>query len=138
MPSLRSRLSRPRCWLSGMAVLAVVTAVEDADMAEAEACIKALQQAGMPQHLVSVVRLDCLTTLLAHQDLAGAMIDVSSAVKPLSAELLAAREGAILPLITAPAGPQLLHRLVTEKTITINTTAAGGNASLMTMADNIG
>ncbi len=117
---------------------AVITAVEEADLPEAEACIKALLQAGMPQHLLAVVRLDCLTTLLAHPDLDGAMVDVASAVKPLCAELLAAREGAILPLITAPAGPRLLQRLVTEKTITINTTAAGGNASLMTMADNMG
>ena len=53
-------------------------------------------------------------------------------------ELIAAREGAILPLITSPADERMLHRLVTEKTITINTTAAGGNASLMTMADNVG
>ncbi|WP_240219854.1 bifunctional proline dehydrogenase/L-glutamate gamma-semialdehyde dehydrogenase PutA [Rheinheimera hassiensis] len=117
---------------------AVVTAVEEADLAEAEACIKAFLQAGLPQHLLAVVRLDCLTTLLAHPDLAGAMVEVSSAVKPLCAALLASRAGAILPLITAPAGQRLLQRLVTEKTITINTTAAGGNASLMTMADNIG
>jgi RHH-type proline utilization regulon transcriptional repressor/proline dehydrogenase/delta 1-pyrroline-5-carboxylate dehydrogenase len=117
---------------------AVVTAVEEADLAEAEACIKALLQAGLPQHLLAVVRLDCLTTLLAHPDLAGAMVEVSSAVKPLCAALLASRAGAILPLITAPAGQRLLQRLVTEKTITINTTAAGGNASLMTMADNVG
>ena len=115
---------------------AVITAVEEAELGEAEACIKALQQAGMPAHLLAAVRLDCLTTLLAHPDLAGAMIDVHSAVKPLCTELLAAREGAILPLITAPAGQRLLQRLITEKTITINTTAAGGNASLMTMADN--
>ncbi|MDX3773331.1 bifunctional proline dehydrogenase/L-glutamate gamma-semialdehyde dehydrogenase PutA [Chromatiaceae bacterium AAb-1] len=114
---------------------AVITAVEEQDMAEAEACIKALHNAGMAQHLVSVIRLDCLTTLLAHQDLAGAIVEVSSAVKPLCATLLANREGAILPLITAPAGSRLLQRLVSEKTITINTTAAGGNASLMTMSD---
>ncbi|CAM5222989.1 bifunctional proline dehydrogenase/L-glutamate gamma-semialdehyde dehydrogenase PutA [Alishewanella longhuensis] len=117
---------------------AVITAVEEADLAEAEACIKALLIAGMPQHLLAVVRLDCLTTLLAHTDLAGAIIEVSSALKPLAGELIAAREGAILPLITAPADERMLHRLVTEKTITINTTAAGGNASLMTMADNVG
>jgi RHH-type proline utilization regulon transcriptional repressor/proline dehydrogenase/delta 1-pyrroline-5-carboxylate dehydrogenase len=75
---------------------------------------------------------------LAHPELNGAVIEVSSALKPLAAELIAAREGAILPLITSPADERMLHRLVTEKTITINTTAAGGNASLMTMADNIG
>ncbi|WNO60113.1 bifunctional proline dehydrogenase/L-glutamate gamma-semialdehyde dehydrogenase PutA [Rheinheimera sp. MMS21-TC3] len=116
---------------------AVITAVEEQDLLEAEACIKALIQAGMPMHLVAAVRIDCLTTLLAHVDLAGAMVEVSSAVKPLCAELLASREGAILPLITSPAGPRLLQRLVTEKTITINTTAAGGNATLMTMEDNL-
>lgn len=32
-------------------------------------------------------------------------------------------------------GPHYLLRLVTEKTLTINTTAAGGNASLMTLGD---
>lgn len=32
-------------------------------------------------------------------------------------------------------GPQYLYRLCTEKTISINTTAAGGNASLMAMDD---
>lgn len=117
---------------------AVITAVEDAELPEAEACIKALLAAGMPQHLLAVVRLDCLTTLLAHPELNGAIIEVSSALKPLAAELIAAREGAILPLITSPADERMLHRLVTEKTITINTTAAGGNASLMTMADNVG
>lgn len=117
---------------------AVITAVEEADLAEAEACIKALLAAGMPQHLLAVIRLNCLTTLLAHTELAGAMIEVNSALKPLAGELIAAREGAILPLITAPADERMLHRLVTEKTITINTTAAGGNASLMTMADNQG
>jgi RHH-type transcriptional regulator, proline utilization regulon repressor / proline dehydrogenase / delta 1-pyrroline-5-carboxylate dehydrogenase len=116
---------------------AVITAVEEQDLLEAEACIKALIQAGMPINLVAAVRIDCLTTLLAHVDLAGAMVEVSSAVKPLCAELLASREGAILPLITAPAGQRLLQRLVTEKTITINTTAAGGNASLMTMEENL-
>ncbi|MBU1309831.1 MAG: L-glutamate gamma-semialdehyde dehydrogenase, partial [Gammaproteobacteria bacterium] len=117
---------------------AVITAVEEADLTEAEACIKALQQAGMPAHLLAVVKLDCLTTLLAHTELSAAIVEVSSAVKPLCAELLTAREGAILPLITSPAGQRLLQRLITEKTITINTTAAGGNASLMTMADNVG
>ncbi|HEY4555175.1 MAG TPA: aldehyde dehydrogenase family protein, partial [Lysobacter sp.] len=32
-------------------------------------------------------------------------------------------------------GPHYLPRFTTEKTITINTTAAGGNASLLTLAD---
>jgi RHH-type proline utilization regulon transcriptional repressor/proline dehydrogenase/delta 1-pyrroline-5-carboxylate dehydrogenase len=32
-------------------------------------------------------------------------------------------------------GPHSLIRLCTERTLTINTTAAGGNASLMSLAD---
>ncbi|MDP4536168.1 bifunctional proline dehydrogenase/L-glutamate gamma-semialdehyde dehydrogenase PutA [Alkalimonas collagenimarina] len=115
---------------------AVITAVEEADLLEAEACVKALSQAGMPAQLMSVIKLTSMTTLLAAPDLSAAIVQAGSAIKPLAAELLANREGAILPLITSPADHRLLHRLLTEKTITINTTAAGGNASLMTMADN--
>ncbi|MCM2336766.1 MAG: aldehyde dehydrogenase family protein, partial [Pseudomonas sp.] len=32
-------------------------------------------------------------------------------------------------------GPHYLARFATEKTITVNTTAAGGNASLLTLGD---
>ena len=64
------------------------------------------------------------------------MMIESIIVKALIGELIAARDGEISPLITTPADERLLHRLVTEKTVTVNTTAAGGNASLMTMQDN--
>jgi RHH-type proline utilization regulon transcriptional repressor/proline dehydrogenase/delta 1-pyrroline-5-carboxylate dehydrogenase len=48
---------------------------------------------------------------------------------------LAARDGAILPLIQdRPDGSYDLTRLVVEKVASINTTAAGGNASLMSLA----
>ncbi|SEA00831.1 bifunctional proline dehydrogenase/L-glutamate gamma-semialdehyde dehydrogenase PutA [Alkalimonas amylolytica] len=116
---------------------AVITAVEEQDLPEAEAVVKALVQAGMPAHLMAVIKLTSMTTLLSAPDLAGAIVQSGTAIKPLAGELIASREGAILPLITTPADHRLLHRLVTEKTITVNTTAAGGNASLMTMADNI-
>ena len=32
-------------------------------------------------------------------------------------------------------GPRYLHRFAIERTLSINTTAAGGNASLMSLAD---
>ena len=48
---------------------------------------------------------------------------------------LAARDGAIVPLILdRPDGSYDLTRLVVEKVASINTTAAGGNASLMSLA----
>ncbi len=50
--------------------------------------------------------------------------------------LLAARDGALVPLIeTAERTAIPLWRLVVERALCVNTTAAGGNASLMTLAD---
>jgi RHH-type proline utilization regulon transcriptional repressor/proline dehydrogenase/delta 1-pyrroline-5-carboxylate dehydrogenase len=46
---------------------------------------------------------------------------------------LAAREGALVPLITTDDGNFLLYRLTAERVMSVNTTAAGGNASLMTL-----
>ncbi|SFO37484.1 trifunctional transcriptional regulator/proline dehydrogenase/L-glutamate gamma-semialdehyde dehydrogenase [Nitrosospira briensis] len=46
---------------------------------------------------------------------------------------LAARDGARVPLITARGKGFPLYRLVAERVVSVNTTAAGGNASLMTL-----
>ena len=48
--------------------------------------------------------------------------------------LLAAREGALVPIVTPDAdGAYPLHRLVAERSVSVNIAAAGGNASLMTL-----
>lgn len=117
---------------------AVVVAVEDHFAAEADACRKVLLSAGLAPALFQVVKLTKLKALIGNSIIAAAIVEAGSAVKALTGELIAARDGAISPLITTPADERLIHRLVTEKTVTINTTAAGGNASLMTMSDNIG
>ena len=44
---------------------------------------------------------------------------------------LCQREGAILPLLSAFDAPERFYH---ERTVTINTTAAGGNASLLAMS----
>jgi RHH-type proline utilization regulon transcriptional repressor/proline dehydrogenase/delta 1-pyrroline-5-carboxylate dehydrogenase len=44
---------------------------------------------------------------------------------------LAARDGALVPLILSDARDFPLYRLAVERVITVNTTAAGGNATLM-------
>jgi len=51
---------------------------------------------------------------------------------------LAALPGAIIPLVVAGAGGYDTSRLVCERTITINTTASGGNASLLSLAETPG
>ena len=48
-------------------------------------------------------------------------------------EQLAARPGAIVPLVRADGDDIDLTRLVVERAVCVNTTAAGGNASLMTL-----
>ena len=50
--------------------------------------------------------------------------------------VLASREGALRPLIVETNGPALIHRFVLEKAISNNTTASGGNASLLAMEDS--
>jgi RHH-type proline utilization regulon transcriptional repressor/proline dehydrogenase/delta 1-pyrroline-5-carboxylate dehydrogenase len=48
---------------------------------------------------------------------------------------LAARDGPLVPLIgERESGSYDLHRLVLEKTVSVNTTAAGGNAALMSLS----
>jgi RHH-type proline utilization regulon transcriptional repressor/proline dehydrogenase/delta 1-pyrroline-5-carboxylate dehydrogenase len=50
---------------------------------------------------------------------------------------LAAREGPIVPLLCVDAHhPGDPMRLVRERTVTINTTASGGNASLLSLAED--
>ena len=44
---------------------------------------------------------------------------------------LAARDGAMVPLIVVQEGRYALERLVAEKAVSVNTAAAGGNATLM-------
>jgi RHH-type transcriptional regulator, proline utilization regulon repressor / proline dehydrogenase / delta 1-pyrroline-5-carboxylate dehydrogenase len=46
---------------------------------------------------------------------------------------LAARDGPRVPLITATGRNFPLYRLTTERVVSVNTTAGGGNASLMTL-----
>jgi RHH-type proline utilization regulon transcriptional repressor/proline dehydrogenase/delta 1-pyrroline-5-carboxylate dehydrogenase len=44
---------------------------------------------------------------------------------------LAARDGALVPLILSDVRNFPLYRLAVERVITVNTTAAGGNATLI-------
>jgi len=76
-------------------------------------------------HVVAAGELD-------GQALALALLDTPS--QAAWREKLAAREGAIVGVVPANgADPIPLWRLVAERAVCINTTAAGGNASLMTL-----
>ena len=76
-----------------------------------------------------------LDELLAEPHLTGIIIPPHSAIRTDIVRGLANRPGSLPAIICEPPGAFYLHRFLVEKTITNNTTAAGGNASLMTLVD---
>jgi len=65
----------------------------------------------------------------------GVIVHPASEYRRAVAQSIATREGPIIPLISSVSPSSLLHQTTVEKTVSIDTTAAGGNASLMTMAN---
>jgi len=65
----------------------------------------------------------------AHETFAAALVDGSAADLLHWTRLLAQRDGPIVPVLAADALPWLLR----ERTVSTNTAAAGGNASLMSI-----
>jgi RHH-type proline utilization regulon transcriptional repressor/proline dehydrogenase/delta 1-pyrroline-5-carboxylate dehydrogenase len=90
----------------------------------------ALMPSGLPQSLLDAVR--CVEQI-GLGDLHAALVET-----PQLLVALAARDGALVPVIeTAETSAIPLSRLVTERAVCINTTAAGGNASLMTLENRL-
>ncbi len=90
---------------------------------------------GVAKGVFQVAKPNQLQAILAHPHLAGAVVAARSSRLGYFSQQLAKRQGAILPVISAEYYDTLLKRLITEKTISIDTTASGGNTSLMTMVE---
>jgi len=91
---------------------------------------------GAPDYALQVAKLSHLHALLEHPALAGVVVDSNSHAKAYLANKLAQRDGGILPVITSEYQDNLIQRLLTEKTISVDTTASGGNTQLMTLDEN--
>nr|WP_219851660.1 bifunctional proline dehydrogenase/L-glutamate gamma-semialdehyde dehydrogenase PutA [Methylibium rhizosphaerae] len=91
--------------------------------------------AGVPQDAVAVLPAVAADALLEQPLLHGVCIAAANArdASRAAARKLAARRGAILPLLGAADvhDPRRLFRFCAEQTLTINTAAAGGNAALL-------
>jgi len=87
------------------------------------------------ENVLQVAKLCHLETMLAYPTLAGVVVDSNCDRKHYMSEKLSERQGAILPVITSEYSDNLIQRLLTEKTISIDTTASGGNTSLMTLIE---
>jgi delta 1-pyrroline-5-carboxylate dehydrogenase len=98
----------------------------------AELYHKKLIKLGLEESVISLTPQSQLNASLARTDLAGVSFNgVSEQARELG-RTLAGRDGVIVPLIwNAPLTPALILRFMTEKTVTINTAAIGGNAALL-------
>ena len=85
---------------------------------------------GLPQAVSA--RIIIVADIASHPAISLALSDQACCAALLP--VLASREGALTPVAqTHGSEPIPLWRLVAERTVSINTTAAGGNASLMTL-----
>ena len=71
--------------------------------------------------------------LVAEPD--GVLFAGSAAAEAELRRTLAARAGPIVALVVAEPGGYDATRLLSERTVTINTTASGGNASLLSLTE---
>ncbi len=115
---------------------AVVTLVSDLFYDEALAFKDKFIATGAGDDVLQVAKLCHLDTMLAQPALAGVIVDSNCERKHYMSEKLSQRQGAILPVITSEYVDTLIQRLLTEKTISIDTTASGGNTSLMTLVED--
>ncbi|MGL1958041.1 MAG: bifunctional proline dehydrogenase/L-glutamate gamma-semialdehyde dehydrogenase PutA [Colwellia sp.] len=113
----------------------VISVVSDLFYEEALAFRDKFIATGANKGVFQVAKLCHLATMLAHPKLAGVVVDSNSDSKHYISEKLSERQGAILPVISSEYFDNLIQRLLTEKTISIDTTASGGNTSLMTMVE---
>ncbi len=113
----------------------VVTVVSDLFYQEALAFRDKFIATGAGDDVFQVAKLSHLDTMLAHPALSGVVVDSQCESKHYVSKMLAQRHGAILPVISSEYSDNLIQRLITEKTISIDTTASGGNTSLMTMVE---
>lgn len=94
--------------------------------------------AGLDDHIAA--RIDWADRALEAPDIAAALVEGDASAVQAAARTLAARAGAIVPLharssaALAAGDGYALDGLLEEVSTSINTTAAGGNASLMALA----
>ncbi|TQV87685.1 bifunctional proline dehydrogenase/L-glutamate gamma-semialdehyde dehydrogenase PutA [Aliikangiella coralliicola] len=114
----------------------VITVVSDLFHKEALAFREKFLATGAAEGVLQVAKLSHLQAILAHPYLSGAVVGSGCERKSFVNVQLAARKGAILPVISSEYYDTLINRLLTEKTVSIDTTASGGNTSLMTLTED--
>ncbi|WP_404383969.1 bifunctional proline dehydrogenase/L-glutamate gamma-semialdehyde dehydrogenase PutA [Caenispirillum salinarum] len=121
------------CVASGCAAVVL----PDAGMATASArLVQVLRTAGVPEAVLALVDASTLEEAARDERLEGLAWAGPEETQRSLAVTLAGRKGPIVPLIAEPFGPHYLDRFTAERTLTIDMTAAGGNASLLTLNED--
>jgi RHH-type proline utilization regulon transcriptional repressor/proline dehydrogenase/delta 1-pyrroline-5-carboxylate dehydrogenase len=112
----------------------VVALAESELLTPWQSIASSMAESGLPAGTFVVLPLENWHSVLLAELTRGVMVHATSAHLHAVAQYIATREGALIPLISSVSPRALLRQTLVEKTISIDTTAAGGNASLMTMA----
>ena len=114
--------------------LLVLSAVEQ--RASWELRLQQLAGCGIAPELVRLLPLEHLRDALALPELAAVLVHPDSPLRRGAAQTLSDRPGPLLPLLITSSDPaDLLLQSLLEKSVSEDTTAAGGNASLMTLTE---
>lgn len=112
----------------------VITIVSDVFYDEANVLFDAFNQSGT-KDLIQLAKREDLMAILKHSDLKAVVLSSECRLTNSIKQVLADRDGPILPMINA-ASSRFVSSMLVEKTISIDTTASGGNAALMAMEDD--
>jgi RHH-type proline utilization regulon transcriptional repressor/proline dehydrogenase/delta 1-pyrroline-5-carboxylate dehydrogenase len=114
----------------------VITIISDDFYEQGKYFVEPLIQIASKNAILQVAKCCHSKTLLNHPKLSGVLVDKKYSLISEINHLLSKRDGIIIPIITSKYDDELLKGLLTEKTISIDTTASGGNTSLMTLVEN--
>lgn len=112
--------------------LAAGNAVVSVESEHASEIASALKQAGAPNGLVSIIGADASHELIHDKRIRLVVFDGGSDGRAAIERVLAERSGPIAPLLSSLDEP---WRYATERTLTINTTAAGGDVRLLSLGE---
>ncbi|WP_375206165.1 bifunctional proline dehydrogenase/L-glutamate gamma-semialdehyde dehydrogenase PutA [Hyphococcus sp.] len=113
------------CLAAGSPVIAL-------DAEPAKSMIAALAAAGAPKGLVNICGPHASHALLRDRRIRLVAFDGGASARGRIETVLAERKGAIVPLLSSQDAP---WRFATERTLTINTTAAGGDVRLLSLGE---
>lgn len=91
-----------------------------------------ISTAGAPEGVLSVIGEDATTSLLLDDRVRAVVYDGGERGRGTIEAILAERKGPIIPLLSSLDEP---WRFATERTLTINTTAAGGDVRLLSLTE---